>query len=52
MNDIKPFDEINPSAENIAKFFFDEIQKGLAGASLAYVKVWETDTSFATYRRN
>ena len=52
MNDLQPFDQINPSAENIAKFFFEQIQKDLTGASLAYVKVWETDTSFATYRRH
>lgn len=51
INDLKPFDEINPSAENIARFIFDDIQKGLQTASLAYVKVWETPTSFAIYRR-
>ena len=50
MNDLKPFDEINPSAENIARFIFDEIQKDLKNVSLSYVKVWETDTSFAIYR--
>ena len=51
LNELKPFDEINPSAENIAKFIFDEVQKGLTNASISYVKVWETDTSAATYRR-
>jgi len=51
INDLKPFDEINPSAENIAKFLFDEIQKGLDKSQLAYVRVWETDTSCAVYRR-
>jgi len=50
INDRKPFDELNPSAENIAKFFFDEIQKDLAHASIAYVRVWETDTACAVYR--
>ncbi len=50
INELKPFDEINPSAENIAKFIYDEIQRGLHTASLAYVKVWETDTSCAVYR--
>ena len=51
LNDLKPFDVINPSAENLARFIFEEIQKGLENSSLAYVKVWETDTSCATYRR-
>jgi 6-pyruvoyltetrahydropterin/6-carboxytetrahydropterin synthase len=50
INDLKPFDEINPSAENIAKFICDEIQKEMSAGSLSYVKVWETDTSFAVYR--
>lgn len=50
INDLKPFDRINPSAENIAKFFCDEIQKELKNASIACVRVWETDTAFAVYR--
>jgi 6-pyruvoyltetrahydropterin/6-carboxytetrahydropterin synthase len=50
INELKPFDEVNPSAENIAKFIYDEIQRDLMPASLAYVRVWETDTSCAVYR--
>jgi 6-pyruvoyltetrahydropterin/6-carboxytetrahydropterin synthase len=49
INDLKPFDRINPSAENIAKYFFDELQRGLP-AKIAYVRVWETDTASAVYR--
>lgn len=50
INDLKPFDTLNPSAENIAKFFCDEIQKDLTTAAITFVKVWETETSCATYR--
>ena len=50
INDLKPFDDINPSAENIAKFIYEEIQRDLKQAAISYVKVWETDTSFAVYR--
>jgi 6-pyruvoyltetrahydropterin/6-carboxytetrahydropterin synthase len=50
INELKPFDEVNPTAENIAKFIYDEIQRELGAASLAYVRVWETDTSCAVYR--
>jgi 6-pyruvoyltetrahydropterin/6-carboxytetrahydropterin synthase len=50
LNEIKPFDVINPSAENIAKFICEEIQKKLDSGSIAYVRVWETDTSCAVYR--
>ena len=51
INELKPFDEINPSAENIAKFIFERMQQGLKKGSIAYVRVWETDTSCAVYRR-
>ncbi len=53
INDLRPFDEINPSAENIAKFFYDRISAGLSAATpiqIAEVKIWETDTSSAVYR--
>jgi len=50
INERKPFDEINPSAENIARYFYDEIQRGLSNARVAYVRIWETDTSCAVYR--
>jgi len=52
INDLAPFDEINPSAENIAKFFYDRVAEGIDnnGVSISEVKVWETDTSSAVYR--
>lgn len=53
LNDFPPFDLLNPSAENIAKFIYDEVVKGINTPSvrLESVRLWETDTSFATYRR-
>ncbi|HVN05921.1 MAG TPA: 6-carboxytetrahydropterin synthase QueD [Bryobacteraceae bacterium] len=52
LNELAPFDVLNPSAENIAKYFYDEISGGLPSSSvtLGQVRVWETDTSCATYR--
>lgn len=54
LNDIPPFTEINPSAENIAKYFYDELSRLLPGAAngscLDRVTIFETDTSTATYR--
>jgi 6-pyruvoyltetrahydropterin/6-carboxytetrahydropterin synthase len=53
INDLEPFDKVNPSAENIAKYFHDRITAGLSPelpVRLAQVKVWETDTSSAVYR--
>jgi hypothetical protein len=36
----------------MAKFFYDEISQGLppSPARISSVKIWETDTSTATYR--
>ena len=54
INDLEPFDVINPSAENLAKYFFDETNRQLAGMTEGRVHVkdctiYETDTSAATY---
>ena len=51
LNDMAPFDAINPSAENIAKYFYDEISRGVApgAVELGEVRIWETDTSSAVY---
>ncbi|MFZ0593712.1 MAG: 6-carboxytetrahydropterin synthase QueD [Bryobacteraceae bacterium] len=50
INDLKPFDQLNPSAENLAKFFYDEIQKQVPGGRVSCVRVWETDTSCAIFK--
>ena len=53
LNELPPFTELNPSAENIAKYFYDELAKRLApaanGARVRAVTVFETDTTTATY---
>jgi 6-pyruvoyltetrahydropterin/6-carboxytetrahydropterin synthase len=52
LNDLPPFTEIEPSAENQAQYFYDEIKKLLPGemaSAVLYVKVWETPTQFAIY---
>ena len=54
LNDIEPFTELNPSAENLAKYFFDEANLQLKGMTAGRVRVknrsiWETDTTTATY---
>ena len=54
INDIEPFTVLNPSAENLAKFFYDETNKNLKSVSdgrvsVKQVTIWETDTSIATY---
>ena len=51
LNEIPPFDRIEPSAENIAAFIFDRIAEQLGEQSqmLHCVAVWESDSSKATY---
>jgi 6-pyruvoyltetrahydropterin/6-carboxytetrahydropterin synthase len=54
LNDIEPFKVLNPSAENMAKYFFDETNAQLRSATNGRVRVktvtiWETDTTTATY---
>ncbi len=52
LNDIEPFNQLNPSAENLAKHLSDGISAQVEGRGvrLQAVTVWETDTSSATYR--
>jgi 6-pyruvoyltetrahydropterin/6-carboxytetrahydropterin synthase len=54
LNDIPPFDVLNPSAENIAEYFYQQMSPNLASAPVPVrireVKVWETDVQSATYR--
>jgi len=53
INDLEPFDTINPSAENIAKYFYDRLNAGLKNelpVRISEIRVWETDTSSAVYR--
>lgn len=51
MNDVPPFDQINPSAENLARYFSEGIDAQVRphGVRVASVKVWETETTSATF---
>ena len=54
INDIAPFTELNPSAENLAKYFFDETNGRLRQTTngrvhVKDVTVFETDATTARY---
>ena len=54
INDLEPFTTVNPSAENIARYFFDRTAAQLLEMTGGRVRVkdctlYETDTSFARY---
>jgi 6-pyruvoyltetrahydropterin/6-carboxytetrahydropterin synthase len=52
LNDLPPFDKLNPSAENMARVFCEGIAADVSkqGLQVRSVTVWETDTTSATYR--
>ena len=54
INDLDPFTTLNPSAENLAKYFYDQTNTGLDSTTSGRVRVkevtiWETDTTTARY---
>ncbi len=52
INELAPFDvELNPSAENMAMFFFYEVGRAVNDDRVRVfkVRVWETSTCSATY---
>ncbi len=52
LNEVPPFDEINPSSEHLATTIYNELKKKLAlpPVSISSVEVWESPQSCATYR--
>jgi 6-pyruvoyltetrahydropterin/6-carboxytetrahydropterin synthase len=55
LNEVPPFDELNTTAELIARFFYTEMTRRLleqegGRVSVARVDVWENDGSLAVYR--
>ena len=61
LNDVKPFDKINPSAENLAATIYNELKRMLpsyakasagkgGGVELTSVGVWETPEQGVEYR--
>lgn len=51
LNDIPPFNRINPSSENIASTIYEKLRRKLAKApvSLASIEVWESPTNRVIY---
>ena len=52
LNDLPPFDKIEPSCENLAATIYNELQPHLSESpvTLTCVEVWESPTSGAAYR--
>ncbi len=54
INDVKPFDAINPSAENIARWFQRELSAAVEdeNAVVTAVTIWEGPVNSVTFRSN
>jgi len=55
INTIYPFDKLNPSSENIAKYIFEQVEKIILQTfpeiEVDSVTVWESNTSRCTYTK-
>ena len=54
INDLEPFTTLNPSAENLARYFYEQTNTRLTQETNGRVRVkdvtiWETDETTATY---
>jgi 6-pyruvoyltetrahydropterin/6-carboxytetrahydropterin synthase len=55
VNEIPPFHEINTTAEQLARFFYEQVSRQLAEreggrVSVSKVEIWENEGSLAVYR--
>jgi 6-pyruvoyltetrahydropterin/6-carboxytetrahydropterin synthase len=50
LNEVAPFDKVNPTTENVARFIFDEIGKALPRElACGSVTAWESERCGVTY---
>ncbi len=51
LNDLKPFIENNPTAENISKYIYKELSKNINtdNIKVSEIKLWETNSSAVIY---
>jgi 6-pyruvoyltetrahydropterin/6-carboxytetrahydropterin synthase len=49
LNEVPPFDAMNPSSENIARVIYEQLLGSIEGARLSAVEVWESPDAWVTY---
>jgi len=53
LNDVPPFDALNPSSENRARHLVEELEKRIARpAAVSRVTIWESEDARAEYYRS
>jgi 6-pyruvoyltetrahydropterin/6-carboxytetrahydropterin synthase len=51
LNDVAPFDALNPTAENLSKYIYERLQARVGSAvAVVEVAVWESPVAKITYR--
>jgi len=50
LNEVPPFDRINPTAENIARNIYEQLKPTVKGAKLDAIEVWESPDSSVKYK--
>lgn len=54
LNEVEPFCQINPTAENIAQYIYEELEETTIfqqGVKLRSIRVWESPNSAAAYSK-
>lgn len=52
INQVKPFDTINPTAENLSKYIYEQVEEKLPSEiQLSEVNLWESDNYAVTYKK-
>lgn len=49
VNEIEPFNRVNPTAENLARFIFEEVKTSFPQLRVKSVQIWESSTACACY---
>lgn len=49
LNEVPPFDTLNPSSENIARVVYEHLCAALPGVCITAVEAWESPDAWATY---
>lgn len=52
LNEIEPFNSVNPTAENLARFIYEEIKASFPQCLVKSVQLWESSTACACYKEN
>ncbi|MBW2599664.1 MAG: 6-carboxytetrahydropterin synthase QueD [Deltaproteobacteria bacterium] len=54
LNDLPPFSNMSPTAENIARFIYNRLEKKTVpmGLGISGIAVWESENSKAVYTKN